>query len=147
MLLRFLRNIEEILCVILLSTIVIVTTMQVISRYLLDLPNGWAEELVRFLFIWLVFFGASAGVKRKSHIKVEFFLERMSPLWKKITSITANVIVIGVLLLLIYQGTMLTTRMSTVSAISLPITWGYVYSAVPIGCLFILFRVIQHRSI
>jgi len=143
---KLFKNLEEVLCVVVLSLIVIVTSLQVFTRYFLDSPLSWAEELARFLMIWLVFFGASAGIKRKAHIKVDFFLDRMPPSFKKIFSILGGVLVVGILLILIYQGTMLSIKMATVSAISLPITWGFVYSAVPIGCFFILLRLIQYRQ-
>lgn len=141
------RNFEEIICVILLLAMVILITLQIVSRYFFSAAIGWTEELVRFLMIWLVFFGVSAGVKRQSFIKVEIFVSKLSEPVKKLCSYISYALCIAILLILIYQGTLMTIKMGTTPAVTMPITWHYVYSAVPIGSLFILFRLIQSKTV
>lgn len=141
------KNLEEIICVGLLVGIVILTSLQVFSRYALSDPIGWTEELARFLMIWLVFFGASAGIKRKSHIKIELIINKLSEKWRKVVKTLTSLIVAALLIILIYQGAVLTIKMSSIPAVTLPITWQYVYSAVPVGCAFMLFRIIQYRTL
>lgn len=49
---------------------------QVVSRYLFGLPLVWVEELSTYAFLWLVFVGASLGLKKKRHINIISFVSR-----------------------------------------------------------------------
>ena len=40
-------------------------------------PQAWAEEVGRFLFIWMVYLGATLATVRESHIRVTFLVDRM----------------------------------------------------------------------
>jgi TRAP-type C4-dicarboxylate transport system permease small subunit len=50
---------------------------QVVSRYLFGQPLVWVEELSTYAFIWGSFVGASLGLKRGMHLKIESFVGRL----------------------------------------------------------------------
>ena len=50
-----------------------ITFAQVIFRYLLNSALPWAGELAIFLFIWIIFLGASIALMRGVHIGVDIF--------------------------------------------------------------------------
>jgi TRAP-type C4-dicarboxylate transport system permease small subunit len=62
-----------------LGTIVLCIFVQVVTRYGFDRPLAWAEELATYAFIWGTFVGASLGLKRGVHLRVETFLGRVRP--------------------------------------------------------------------
>jgi TRAP-type C4-dicarboxylate transport system permease small subunit len=62
-----------------LGAIVVCIFAQVVSRYGLNRPLVWVEELATYAFIWGTFLGASLGLKRGIHLKVETFLGRLAP--------------------------------------------------------------------
>lgn len=71
---KFLRVIERFevgVAILLFLIIVFSITLQVISRYGFGTPFVWVEEVATYAFIWIVFLGASIGMKRLSHIKIE----------------------------------------------------------------------------
>jgi TRAP-type C4-dicarboxylate transport system permease small subunit len=47
---------------------------QIVSRDLLKVSVPWTEEIARFSFIWMIFFGAIAAQARKEHINMDFIL-------------------------------------------------------------------------
>ncbi len=51
---------------------------QVYTRYVLDDPAGWTEEIARYLLVAVVFIGASMSVRKNNHIQVDF-LYRLVP--------------------------------------------------------------------
>jgi len=59
---------------ILVSTMVIVTTLQVVFRVAFS-ALSWSEELSRYLLVWGTFFGATLAYKRSNHIAVTFVIE------------------------------------------------------------------------
>ena len=68
---------EWTLC-LLLTAIVMVTFVQVVSRYVLQSSLAWTEELARYMFIWLAALGAAYAYKIKAHFLLRFVVERLS---------------------------------------------------------------------
>lgn len=78
-LLSWIGAIERVLGVALIATIVLTITFQVFTRYFFGRPIVWVEELATYSFIWAVFLGAAVGMKELRHIRIESFVERLSP--------------------------------------------------------------------
>jgi len=54
--------------VALIVLIVVAISVQVFTRYALGRPIAWVEESATYAFIWMVFVGASLGLKKGRHI-------------------------------------------------------------------------------
>jgi len=70
-----LRHAEEAVSVFLGVMLFGVLIWQVFTRYVLDDPSIWSEEAARFLYVGVVFFGAAAAVRDRSHLGMPFLLE------------------------------------------------------------------------
>ena len=57
----------------------VVVFLQVIFRYVLNLPLFWTEELARYCLVWASLLGSAVAVKRGQHIAVTIFMERLPP--------------------------------------------------------------------
>jgi TRAP-type C4-dicarboxylate transport system permease small subunit len=66
-----LNHAEEYLGVALLVVLGVMLTAQVIMRFGFGLGYSWIEEITRMLFIWVIFLGAVAAMRRNLHIRVE----------------------------------------------------------------------------
>jgi TRAP-type C4-dicarboxylate transport system permease small subunit len=75
--LSFLGRVERALGMGLLVAIVLMIGIQVGTRYLMNQPIVWVEDVATFCFIWAVFLGAAAGLKELRHIRIETFLGRL----------------------------------------------------------------------
>lgn len=84
--LRFIGHVERVAGVILVASIVITITIQVITRYFFGQPLVWVEELAQYSFIWMVFIGAALGFKELRHIRIDTFVDKLAPrlqsLWR-----------------------------------------------------------------
>jgi C4-dicarboxylate transporter, DctQ subunit len=69
--LRRIDNAEEYIAVALFVVLGVLLTAQVFMRFVLGLGYSWMEEIVRVLFIWVIFLGAAAAMRRGLHIRVE----------------------------------------------------------------------------
>lgn len=65
--------VEQGLGVALILLIVTAITVQVFTRYVLGRPIAWVEESATYAFIWMVFVGASLGLKQGRHILIATF--------------------------------------------------------------------------
>ena len=66
------KEIDVYISVLLMTCLVLVTFLQVLFRFALNLPLAWSEEVSRYTYILMVNLATSIAIKNKSMIKVEF---------------------------------------------------------------------------
>ena len=47
---------------------VVLTCWQVLTRYILNNPSSWSEELVSYMFAWMSLLGASLVTAERGHM-------------------------------------------------------------------------------
>lgn len=126
----------------LMVALTIVVGVNVFFRYILNNTLYWATELSIFLFIWIVFIGAAVAYSRNSHISVTLFLDKLNPKNKKIIDIINSLILISFLVFLTKTG--YSVAVSNINSLSeaMKISYGLVYSVVPISCALMLLHTI-----
>jgi TRAP-type C4-dicarboxylate transport system permease small subunit len=65
---------EERVAVAALAILLVITLVNVVTRYLTDESLAWTEELSVFLMVVLALAGAGAAGRDDRHIRIEFFL-------------------------------------------------------------------------
>lgn len=76
---RAIDRVAEALAVSLLGTIVLMIFANAASRYLLNRPLVWTEEVVAALVIWLAVAGAFLALRRRELMRVQVLLGRLPP--------------------------------------------------------------------
>jgi TRAP-type C4-dicarboxylate transport system permease small subunit len=76
---RAINRAAELLGVALLGAILAIVFANALSRYALNHSFVWAEEVVISLVPWLAVTGLFLSVRRRQMIRIEFFLDRLSP--------------------------------------------------------------------
>ena len=61
---------EEGMCCIMLSTMILCLSAQVLARMMVGTSIAWTEELSRYTFLWSVYLGAALAAKRGAHVRV-----------------------------------------------------------------------------
>ena len=67
----------SIACAILLSFMTILVLIQVFSRYVLNSPVAFTEELVRYSLIWTGFIGAAYAFSTREHMSLTLLREKV----------------------------------------------------------------------
>src|SRR4051794_30338786 len=96
--------VEQALGIGLILLIVTAITVQVFTRYALGRPIAWVEESATYAFIWMVFVGASLGLKRGQHIFIQTFGSRLPPRGATVLRTLVWVLVLSTLIVLVVQG-------------------------------------------
>jgi TRAP-type C4-dicarboxylate transport system permease small subunit len=87
-----------------LAFIVVINGANVVARYLLRTPFSWAEELMLFLMILSVFAGAIAVTWRNIHIRIDTFVDRMTPAMRQIALVIGSLISIAVIAVVTFHS-------------------------------------------
>ena len=127
----------------LLGIIVLVTVAAVWSRYVMDDPIGWTEQVSNIMFVWIVFVGAAVLYRQHLHIAVDMFL-LMLP--KKLQTVAFWVIECGNLIFMaVLFGFSLKLCINV-----LPNTYGaldispaFMYFSAPVSCFLMMLFFIE----
>ena len=132
---KFIETIQKYLCILMLVGIVMGTILQVFSRYVLQNPYMWTEELARTLGIWLVMIGAGVVLKNDDHVGFDLIPERFQALRRLSTAFVVLAFSILIIKPAYAHFHIALGRLS--SAMQIPL-W-VLYAAMPAGILNLLF--------
>ncbi|HXZ35776.1 MAG TPA: TRAP transporter small permease [Thermodesulfobacteriota bacterium] len=122
---------------------VVLTLLQVTSRYALQSPYPWTEELARIDLIYLTFFGSIVAFQRREHLKIDILVHALSQgsrRWLRVIVDGASMLVLGVV---VWQGAPLLHKFWPMLSAALNWPTTVFYFPVVFGCLVMLIYTIQ----
>lgn len=140
---KILKYYEEYLGGILFSVMFITLIMQIFSRQILNKPLIWTEEVARLVFVYIAMLGVTLGIKYDQHVGIEVLSDKFSPRVAKIMDIVKTILTGIIIVLLIVIGLGITKRKASLDLISLGISSGYLYGALPLGGVMMGIRYIE----
>jgi TRAP-type transport system small permease protein len=129
----FINRCVDYLSVFLFIVIFIMVLVQICLRYIFNSPLIWSEELVRYAFVWICYLGWALGSRNRTHIQITVFLNLLPEIARKILDTVNSLILIVLSIYMIVFGMAMTIRSASLPAITIPITLGLVYLAVPVS--------------
>lgn len=133
-------KLEEYVLVASLVFTVSIIFYQVVMRFVFNDSPSWTEEVARYMFIWQIWLGASAGLREGNHIRLtlisEYFINHNRLLAKNILELIVLIIWIALTIFLTIGGISVLGTLTQLHAVSagmrLPLV--YVYAALPVCC-------------
>ena len=124
---------------------VLLTCWQVFTRYILQNPSSWSEEMVSYLFAWMSLFGASIVVGERGHMNIPIVVERMGEKGRKVFAIFAEIVAcIFAGVILVYGGSQITSLAMGQMTSSLGVPIGIFYVVLPLsGVLNIIYTILN----
>lgn len=142
---KVLNRIMNVLAGVSLIAMTALTCWQVFTRYVLNNPSTWSEELVGYLFAWASLFGASLITGERGHMNIPVVVEKMPLGAKKILGIFGELIAMAFsAIILIYGGYRITLLAMDQMTSSLRVAVGVFYVAMPVcGVINILYTILN----
>jgi len=139
---RTLASFEEDAAAALMAALLVVLGLQVFTRYVLGSPLSWTEEVARHLFIWMVFFGASAAIRDGTHVSIDLLVTRFPPRVRAAIAIMNALLMLFFLANVLYWGIKAVDRMWSLPTATLEIPIGLVYAVLPISAVLMIVRTV-----
>ena len=135
---RWLVDAERLLAGALLIAVFGVIIFQVFTRYVLDMPLPWSEEVARLLVVWLTFVGAGFVASRNAHIAVDILAVYLPKRVATVSQIFSMLVVVAASAYMVWAAIslMVLTGPLKMTATALPMP--LLYGAVFVGYLMIL---------
>lgn len=134
---HILQKIEESTLILCITVMGIVLFIQIIMRTFFSAPLKWAEELARYLQIWITFLGIGYGIRRGSHIGMTLLRDRMPSFLKTACELIVNIAGFLAFIVLFKTSLQFLAHQNVVStAMELPMQ--LVYLVIPAGAVIYL---------
>ena len=128
-----------------LAIMTILTTYQVITRYIFNAPSTWSEELVGFLFGCCTMFGAAVITGERGHMNIPVVVDLLKPGPKKALLVFAEVVsLIFAAAIVVFGGFQVSALAMGQMTSSLGIPVGTFYWSMPIcGVMMCIYSVMN----
>jgi TRAP-type transport system small permease protein len=135
---RYVDLVFKVLITVVLCALVFTVGANVFGRFVLNYSLPWADELSRYLFIWLIFVGAALAYFRGEHISVEFLVNKLPRRGIHALHLLRDLVVLGLLALLLRGAVpIIQATMGDRSALlGVPLWW--VYLSVPVAAVLMV---------
>jgi TRAP-type C4-dicarboxylate transport system permease small subunit len=136
--------------------IVVVMAVQVLMRYIFNASLIWAEELCRYLMVWISFVLVGLAFQRGELVTVDLVAKALSPRARFILKLVASVPLLAFLYFVTTAGYTFANRMSMQSIPALDFIWSsiagrdktadvsifWVYVSVAIGAVLLTIHIV-----
>lgn len=147
-LIAIMNRVLSLFCISLSSVLVICVVWQVFSRYVLNTPSTFTDEVARFLFIWVGLMGAAYTLGQKRHLAIDLLamkLEHDESKHEKLRLVINSISMVFASVILTYGGGKLMLKTLATGQVSpaLGIEMGMVYAAIPLSGLFMVIYLLR----
>lgn len=85
------------------AAMIVVVSVQVALRYLLNTSIDWSDEVSRLLFVWCMFLAIPLGIREGSHVGVELLVTHFPPDLRRGIARVTTAAAIGLMAIVLYQ--------------------------------------------
>jgi TRAP-type C4-dicarboxylate transport system permease small subunit len=138
-------RINKILEYLILSLLISITTL-VFAQVLLRMFASaviWAEELSRYLFIWLIFLSTALGIKRKAHLSMDMILGRFHGRIGLVLNLVVSIMASFFFLILGYYTLQVFGIWTDKTSPVLGLSMAYVFLSLPVSTGLILLNLAE----
>jgi len=130
-----------------MAFIILINSLGIFSRYFLDRPILWVNELTILIGTWLFYVGTGLLYARKEDITLDLVVNKMPERLRRMTELAIDgVVLLFLVLLAIYSYKLIpfVSMSGSVLSFSLGISDAYYYIPVGIGSVLLFFPVLYH---
>ena len=124
--------------------LIVASSLQVFTRYVLNASLVGTEELARYCFIWMSLLGGSIAVGRWAHTSISVLYDLLSGVPKKGVFCLQNAFVIVLSVILIAGGITMMMATANQSTPTLHIPRWVIYLAVPLSGAGMCLHAVEH---
>lgn len=121
----------------------------VLLRYFFNSGWTWAEELSRFLFVWVTFIGAIRAMKENKHLGFSSLIKRMPLTVQKGFLVISNIMLMYVLYLL-FMGTWDMTILglnNVAAATNIPMAFMFGVGLITFSCMAVIVIINTYKAL
>lgn len=135
---RGLMRVNRWALIVLLAAMAVIIFANVVLRYSTSASIEWAEEVARYLMVWLTFIGAGPVLRYGGHIAVENLQDSLPSRWAVALRGLIALLLFAFFIFMVGYGVLYVARAQYQMTPTTQISMGWVYAAMPVGGLLLI---------
>jgi TRAP-type transport system small permease protein len=119
-----------------------VVVLQVVFRYVLELPLVWSDEAARHLLVWLSFLGGGVAIAQGLHPRIELIDAFCGPAVRRTITIVVSLLVLVFLVILLVVSADVAKTYHGYLSLGLGIPQSIPRAALPVGACLMAINVL-----
>jgi len=111
----------------------VIIFVQVVLRYVFQSPFSWAEELARYLLVWITCLGSAYAIRSGMHISISYLKNKLQGPAQTVVTALVYVITLGFFIYCIKEGAMFSLEQWRQRSTAMQIPMTIPYMAIPLG--------------
>lgn len=140
----WLTKVTEAAIVIMIFGLTVIIALSVFLRYAIGYTIFFADEVARYLLVWIVFIASSLAIRTGAHVGVEIFQRLVPPGTRKAMIYASNILLFLFLLIVgLVSVVYLVPPLWTQVTVAMGIRLFWVFLCIPIGMFLTLLQLID----
>lgn len=132
-----------VVCVVFFIAMFCLGIATVVFRFIIESSLAFPDELIRYLFIWMIFLGSAVAFRRNVHAAIGVLMTYLPPILRRVALLIATTLSGVFFALMFVYGIKLTQRVEAQISPALEISMAWVYGAIPAGMAFLIVYTIE----
>lgn len=127
-----------------LAVMTVLVLLQILFRYCLEIPFPESQELAIIAMVYVTMLGSVLAVRNKTHVAVNFLVDRFPPRIAGVLRICTYVITVIFFVLLLKESWALMLRAMTQKSTATGIPTGYIVASIPLASAMSILYLCEH---
>jgi len=111
----------------------VIIFVQVVLRYVFQSPFSWAEELARYLLVWITCLGSAYAIRDGMHISISYLRNKLQGAAQTAVTAIIYVVTLGFFIYCIKEGSAFALEQWGQRSTAMQIPMTFPYMAIPLG--------------
>jgi TRAP-type C4-dicarboxylate transport system permease small subunit len=138
------RRLADAVLALMMAVMFIAFILQVVFRYVINLPLAWTDEVCNLVWLWGIFWGASLVMRNSDDIRFDMVYALLKPQVRRVLTIIASTALVVILALSLPASWSYISFMKVERSASLGIPMNWVFS---VYMLFAISMIVRHAGI
>jgi len=138
------RRLADAVLALMMAVMFIAFILQVVFRYVINLPLAWTDEVCNLVWLWGIFWGASLVMRNSDDIRFDLIYTLLKPQVRRVLTIIASTALVVILALSLPASWSYISFMKVERSASLGIPMNWVFS---VYMLFAISMIVRHAGI
>ncbi|MBQ9825662.1 MAG: TRAP transporter small permease [Firmicutes bacterium] len=85
-------KVYEVICTVLLGVMCLLAVVEVVRRYVFHVSFMWSDEALRYMSVWITFFGGALVFRKASMTVFDLFIGKLPPKKREIADLVVLII-------------------------------------------------------
>jgi len=127
----------------LMVLLVLLVSIQVFTRYVLNNPTSWSEEAANFVQVFLVFLGGTLAIFQKRTLRITFFVDRLPARLSASIEVVMKILILLFLIAMIWYSFFAILRLHNQITPGLQLPKSVLFVSVPLGGILMVIATLR----